>query len=310
MFARASIITLLLGFTALHSQTPLEPGTPVNYAKIACRPEEWSKQNLNPLLVPWNGKHVVFLAKPGDMDPKLMSRWVQRLDQGWELYSQLTGRTPTPHKQLSGKPTIAAVPHASVTCGVGCGFVGATGIELAKFYSEDWPGLLRDADSMPHYAFYEMGRNFFTFGDKHSCFTTGFAVFMRYVCMDTLGCNDPDLRTRQSIESVESHIKDSPLRFLQMFTNAEDLQEKVHRIHLPTGAALHPSDQPVTYASAMLRLHRELGGNDWLKRFFAALGECPSATKNTREGALTQSWHWYLCSSLAAHRDLSQVFCE
>jgi hypothetical protein len=44
-----------------------------------------------------------------------------------------------------------------------------------------------------------MGRNFYTFGDRHSCFTTGFAVFMRCVCMDTLGCHDDDRRTREVI---------------------------------------------------------------------------------------------------------------
>ena len=45
---------------------------------------------------------------------------------------------------------------------------------------------------MPHYVFYEMGRNYYTFGDRHSCFITGFAVFMRYVCMDALKCEDTD----------------------------------------------------------------------------------------------------------------------
>ena len=54
--------------------------------------------------------------------------------------------------------------------------------------------------AMPHYAFYEMGRNFYTFGDRHSCFLTGYAVFMRYVCMGTLECADPDRETRRAMD--------------------------------------------------------------------------------------------------------------
>ena len=51
---------------------------------------------------------------------------------------------------------------------------------------------------MPHYYFYEMGRNFYTFGDRHSLFITGYAVFMRYACMDALKCEDPGHRPAAS----------------------------------------------------------------------------------------------------------------
>jgi hypothetical protein len=70
---------------------------------------------------------------------------------------------------------------------------------------------------MPHYVFYEMGRNFYTFGDRHSCFITGFAVFMRYVCMDALKCEDTDARTRQVIEGIEPLLSASGLSFLDLF---------------------------------------------------------------------------------------------
>ncbi len=50
----------------------------------------------------------------------------------------------------------------------GCGYVGSTGIELALFYDRDYADLQRRPDAMPHYVFYEMGRNFYTFGDRHS----------------------------------------------------------------------------------------------------------------------------------------------
>ena len=60
----------------------------------------------------------------------------------------------------------------------------------------------------------------------------------------------------------------------------------------------------------MLRLWLENGGNDWLRRFFQVLRECPGAPENTRDGALQQCWNWYLAASLAAHRDLAPAFVD
>ncbi len=238
-----------------------------------------------------------------------MGKWVSRLDAGWDLYRELTGRKPTPYRHFEGKVTIAAVPHYELTCGAGCGYVGATGIELAMFYDHNYPALQTHPNAMPHYVYYEMGRNFYTFGDRHSCFTTGFAVFMRYVCMDALGCEDPDIQTRKTIEEVEPLLATSGLSFLDLFTTLA-ADEKVSRIKDKNGKTIRPSDQPVRYASAMLRLRRENGGDRWVKRFFSELAACPKFKPNTKEGALNQGWYWLLCSSLAAQKDLSPVFTE
>jgi hypothetical protein len=217
----------------------------------------------------------------------------------------MMGARPQPLKQLNGRATIAAVPGFEFTCGAGCGYIGATGVELAMFYDWNYPALLKNSNAIPHYVFYEMGRNFFTLGDRHSAFTTGFAVFMRYVCMDALGCTDDDLQTRRTIEEVEPLIRTGDMPFLKTFTNADGLSEKEPRVKDATGGWVNPSDQPVTYASAMLRLRREHGGNDWVRRCYRALAQCPPAPQDTREGALAQSWNWLIAASLAAHKDLS-----
>ena len=288
----------------------LKPGELVDYAPLAFQPETWKAKGKSTLLVPWAGLNVVFLTTPGDYDGKLMAHWVQALDGGWALYTDLTGRAPSPFRQLNGKPTIAAVPGFEFTCGAGCGYVGSSGIELAMFYQWNYPVLKRNPRAIPHYVFYEMGRNFYTFGERHSCFTTGFAVFMRYVCMDTLKCDDTDPQTRQIIAHAEALVRESGMPFLRTFTNADGLGEKQPRLKYAEGRPVEPSDQPVTYASAMLRLWRENGGNPWLRRFFRRLSECPSAPENTRAGALQQCWNWYLAASLAAERDLSPVFAD
>ena len=306
---RLSLLLLFLAASNLQAQDvpPLKPGGPFDYSKFAFQPESWTKRGLSLQLTPWTGTKVIFLTTADSLDPALMGFWVSRLDAGWQLYADLTGRMPSPERQFEGKVTIAAVPGYDLTCGAGCGFVGATGIELAMFYDNNYPELKAHPKAMPHYVFYEMGRNYYTFGDRHSCFITGFAVFMRYVCMDALQCEDTDLPTRKVIEGVEPRFFASELSFLDLFTTVA-IGEKASRIKDGSGNMIEPSDQPVCYASAMLRLRRQNGGDGWLKRFFHELAACPPSNPETKEGALNQSWYWLLCSSVAARKDLSPVF--
>ena len=300
-------LTLVVSDLQARDVAPLQPGSAFDYSKLAFQPESWKKRGLSLKLIPWAGTNVVFLTTEATLDPVLMGIWVSRLDAGWQLYADLTGRVPTPSRQFEGKATIAAVPGYDLTCGAGCGFVGATGIELAMFYDHNYPELKVRPDAMPHYVFYEMGRNYYTFGDRHSCFVTGFAVFMRYVCMDALKCDDTDAETRKVIEGVEPRFSGSGLTFLDLFTMI-GLDEKRSRIKDGSGKVIEPSDQPVCYASAMLRLRRENGGDGWVKQFFHELATCPSSNPNTKEGALNQCWLWLLCSNVAAQKDLSPVF--
>jgi len=304
----ALLPALLVCHLRAEEVAPLQPGTPFDYAKFAMQPKSWAKRQLSLQLTPWVGQHVIFLTTDAKLDPALLGLWVSRLDAGWQLYADLTGRKPEPFKQSGGKVTIAAVPGADLTCGAGCGFVGATGIELAMFYDDNYPQLKTRPKAMPHYVFYEMGRNYFTFGDRHSCFVTGFAVFMRYVCMDALQVEDPDINTRKVIESVEPLLAASGLSFLDLFTTSFGVGEKVSLIKDASGKVIDPSDQPVRYAAAMLRLRREHGGDVWVKRFFHELAACPEFKPDTKSGALNQGWYWLLCASVAAQQDLSPQF--
>ncbi len=306
---RLLLLSVVLVVSELQADNvvPLKPGGRFDYSKLAFQPESWKQRGLSLQLTPRTGSKVIFLTTKDSLDPGLMGIWVSRLDAGWELYASLTGRRPSPLREFEGKVTIAAVPDYDLTCGAGCGYVGATGIELAMFYDYNYPELKAHTNAMPHYVFYEMGRNYYTFGDRHSCFITGFAVFMRYVCMDALKCEDEDAPTRRVIEGVEPRFSTSGLTFLDLFTTI-GMGEKVSRIKDGSGRIIEPSDQPVCYASAMLRLRRENGGDDWVRRFFHELAAAPTSDPDTKAGALTQSWYWLLCSSVAAQKDLSPVF--
>jgi hypothetical protein len=302
----------LLCASLFGAESMVQPGSPVECNEIVIDPARWKESSTSTMLVPWQGREIVFLTTRADLDREVMAGLLSRLDGGWRLYADLVGRRPELFKQLDGKPTIVAVPNAEFTCGYGCGYVGFTGIEYAGFYDEDCNLLHSNPKAMPHYYFYEMGRNFYVFEDRHSLFITGYAVFMRYVCMDVLTCEDPDIETRRGIEAAEKLFAESDMSFFQGFTTVAGLDEKAPRLTDKEGRPIVPSDQPVMYASAMLKLRRDHGGQgeEWLKRFFAQLLLCPQIEPKTEEAALRQSLSWLVCASCAARKDLSPTFAD
>ncbi|MEM7478727.1 MAG: calcium-binding protein, partial [Planctomycetota bacterium] len=192
---------------------------PIDYSELAFYADRWKKAEVDFEMLAWEGSQIVFVTRKGEYDAATMTDFVARLDAGWEIYSELIGQQPQRMKVFKDKPVICAIPKSNLSCGYGCGFVGATGIEASAFYSVDLPNFKKHPDSFQHYYFYEMGRNFFVFGDRHSLFTTGYAVFMRYVCMDRMECKDLDSRTRITIERCEEIYAKSELGFYDAFTN-------------------------------------------------------------------------------------------
>lgn len=285
---------------------PPAPGRAIDYGPMAFFPNRWKEQEHSTQLFPWEGKQVVLLTTKKDLDPKVIEVFLDRLDGGWKYYADMVGQSPRPGKLLKNKPTIAVVPDGRLTCGYGCGLVGATGIEVAGFDGSDYPLVVKNPKAFPHYYFYEMGRNYFVFGDRHSAFTTGYAVFMRYCCMDALKCEDAEAKVRDQIEQAEGHYAKSNMPFLQAFTTQGGLDEKVPRLKDMVG----PSDQPVMYASAMLKLRNDYGGDGWVKRFCRQLATCPEVKSDTPEGALYQSVMWLAAASVAASEDLTPLFVD
>lgn len=304
LFLMISTFAVLPMWPSVAVGQELRPGDPIDYQPMF--PEIWKEKGRAPRMVPWEGKNVVLLTMTADLDRKVMARFVERLDAGWTLYEGLIGKQPAPLRLHDGKPTIAAVPNPSYTCGMGCGYVGATGIEVGGFYDGDYPLVANQPEAFPHYYFYEMGRNYNFFSGPMPNFATGFAVFMRYVCMDALKCHDTDAETRRAIEQAESHLKDSQLGFLQAFTTSAGMGEKENRLN-----DLAPSDQPVMYASVMLKLRRDHGGDAWVKRFFHFLSMCPNVkSDNSRDSGKAQGLNWLVAASCAAKQDLTGLFAD
>ena len=288
----------------------LQPGAAVDASSIVFDLKAWERAKLKPQLVPWEGRNITFLTTDAELDPLMVTHFVGCLDQGWETYAKLTGAKPGRFKNLNGKPTVTAVPAGGLTCGAGCGYIGVTGVELAMFYDQNVADWQRDPLNFPHYGFYELGRNFYTFKDRHSCFITGYAVFMRYVCMDAVKCHDADLPTRTHIEQMEEVYARSSEPFLRTFTILDGYDEKTNRMKDASGKMIRTSDQPVMYATAMLKLRRDYGGDAWVQKFFAALAKCPGIKPTDKAAARRQCLSWLACASHAAGRDLTPIFCD
>ncbi|MCC9642483.1 family 20 glycosylhydrolase [Rhodopirellula sp. JC740] len=305
------LLSLLAGPLLAEEGSDSQALTPVlaDYAKLAFYPDRWKKAEADFEMLAWEGENVVFLTKKGNYSREELTAFVKRLDDGWGTYSELVGQQPRQFKAIHNKPVICALPQADLSCGHGCGYVGATGIEASAFYSTDLPNFQKDPSSFRHYYFYEMGRNFFVFGDRHSLFTTGYAVFMRYVCMDRLKCKDLDARTRKTIERCEEIYANSDIGFYEAFTNLGD-GEKANRLKDAEGRTIHPSDQPVMYATAMLKLRRDHGGDEFVKRFYHTLRQCKPAKATNIESAKTQAFNWLVSASFAAEEDLTPVFAD
>ena len=71
-----------------------------------------------------------------------------------------------------------------------------------------------------------------------------------------------------------------------------------------------PSDQPVMYATAMLKLRKDHGGDAWVAKFFRHLQQCPEISPDTEAHALAQSLNWLVAASCAAGKDLTPVFVD
>lgn len=281
----------------------------VNFEKLAFYPKRWKAAKVDFNMLAWRGEHLTFVTKAGEYDEKKMSAFVKMLDTGWKTQLELVGQAPRLFRQIDGKPTLCALPKSNLSCGYGCGYVGATGIEVAGFYNKDWPTFAKSPDAFAHYYFYEMGRNFFVFGNRHSLFQTGYAVFIRYVIMDRIGCKDLDAKTRQTIERCEQVYADSSVSFIDAFTNLSK-GEKGNRLKDRNGRTISPSDQPVMYATAMLKLRKDHGGDAWVKKYLHALRECKSFKATDAKTAMPQLYNWLVCASKAAGKDLSPTFAH
>ncbi len=253
----------------------------------------------------WRGKHVAFLTKEEGLDAKLMAGLCGTFDKIHAFYRDATGRDPQKAKHLDGLTTVAEVDQ---TCGAACGYLGATGIELTTgCFTDLYSGWQRDGvidQALP----YEFGRNFWFYSPQLAyqkpvsdrSVVTGYAVFMRLMALDAAGAKLGPFRDKSGAE------------FRQIMESLVDLYEADKSLTwentLKTDAApknplgLNGTD---LFASFCLRLARDHGGREFVKRLWHAAGEMPKAA--TTQDAVD---NFILAASRAAGKNLAPLFAD
>jgi hypothetical protein len=168
-------------------------------AELTERPivEYRSIHELDLTLYVYLGEKIALLMPHDDYDDALMNRIVDTFDKAYRFYAESTGKEPNLYKHYEGRATIAVVPE---TCGAGCAYLGATGIEILEYVWRELYEGVRDHNQYEPTVFFELGRNFWHYDleqrlgyhspDQTSAIRTGFAIYMRYKSMDAAGADN------------------------------------------------------------------------------------------------------------------------
>jgi len=146
------------------------------------------------VLVPDSARVSFFGRRHREWDLGAISSIVDTLDAAYAHYAFISGREPARGRNHERRTTFAVVPS---TCGAGCAYLGTQGIETLPAYWETLhDGVFRygQFDQLP---FYELGRNFWFFGDKlgyvdpdaADSVVTGYAVVNRFTSMESVGAD-------------------------------------------------------------------------------------------------------------------------
>lgn len=254
-------------------------------------------------LFAWPGDKNAILSSSAALDPASMRSFLKIADAVYGYYADAVGKEPSLYVQYDGKATIAQVPS---TCGAGCTYIGATGMELLSppyfdnIFAEAAQGQVDQVLA------YEFGRSFWLFGsqleyktpDNSSCIVTGYAVLMRYEAIDGLGL--PGVSTTvagynqaysETKALVDGYQADSSLSWNNTILNT------AYRV---------PSNKygcSDLFASFVMRLAQNYGGQTFVKALWKEALKRPAAT--TTQDAVD---NFILAASAAANHNLTAVF--
>lgn len=249
------------------------------------------------------GERIAILVDSPDYAPMVMDEIVAVFDGAYRYYAEATGQEPALHFQYQGRATIAQVPS---TCGAGCGFLGATGIEVVdSFWSILYDGVEQRGE-FDQVVFFELGRNFWFYESKVGLIepdanpiATGFAVAMRFESMDDTavmpgpfngpGGLDFAMFRSQVRGLIDAYVGDDSLDFNNTI--------RVGRSPVGWGAT-------DLFASFYLRLSDEFG-ESFSNRFWREVGARPdrSTTQNAVDNIV-------IAASLAANENLGPRFSD
>jgi hexosaminidase len=254
----------------------------------------------------WVGRNVAFLTDSSTLDPGVMDKITTTFDSVFDYYAEATGQLPSPYLTYHDRSLVAEVDDS---CGAGCGFLGATGVELAGgSFALLYDGV-RVSNQYDQVLFYEFGRNFYFYDGKirylesgpmaapageSGWIGTGYAVLMRFASMDATGVkaapfgSTPFATFRASVEGmVDTYTANAALNFQNTLLINQ-----------------HPAGGGTTdfFASFCLRLAKWYGPQV-LTRMWLEIGDRADAV--TTQDAVD---NWFMGCCYGAQRNLSTLF--
>ncbi len=255
----------------------------------------------------WQGTHVALLTPTSvtGLNPRVMAKILAAFDDAYEYYASATGAQPKPDPgyEINGRDTVAVVNY---TCGAGCSYLGTTGIELLAPYFTILYNGVKDNSQYDQVVFYELGRNFWFYGNQldgtsigQKTFTTGFAVLMRFLSLDSTGLAGGPFNswTYAEFEQNEKNLVDEYVADPQL--NFSDT--------LAIGQGVPNSDLSSTdlFASFLFRLGLDYGGDAFYESLWKQVAVEPAAT--TDQGAID---NMFLAACYAADHNLTSLFVD
>ncbi len=256
----------------------------------------------------WQGTHVSLLTPTSmtGLNPRVMAKILAAVDNAYEYYESATGAQPNPYPPnyyIHGRDTIAVVDH---TGGAGFSYLGATGIELMTPYFKILYNGVKDNNQYDQVVFYELGRNFWLYGNQlngtsigQESFTTGFAVLMRFLSLDSTGQAGGPFNSwtyaefEQNVKNlVDEYVADPSLNFSNTLAIGQGVPN----------SQLGSTD---LFASFLFHLGLDYGGNAFYESLWKQVAAEPAAT--TDQGAID---NLFLAACYAADRNLTSLFVD
>lgn len=259
---------------------PIQPYVPdpvtTSYTSFGFPPPEV----FYPSLFVYEGRNIAFLVENNFYNPSDYSKMqsiVNTFDDVYDWYEFYTGQKPIIIKNYNNKLPIASV---LVTCGVGCGQIGYTGIEIDRnwwntYYVNDLITL--NNGLYDQVLFYEFGRNFW-FSDPQlwlpelPFMDSAFAIFMRFLTMEKTGVQGAPFNGVIPFTT----LKNTTTALMTTYLNGPYSWDNTFKLDsgVPNALGLGGSD----LMASMLYELRNRFGNLWLENIWKITKTKPAAT--------------------------------
>lgn len=254
-------------------------------------------------LYPWKGVSLALLTPDTQWSTLTLSKVLTALDKAYAFYASATGQTPSLYKEYQSLDTVAVV---TSTCGAGCGYLGATGIEIEQAYFDALCNGIEQSNQYDQILFYELGRNFWFYSskieymgqDNTGTITTGYAILMRFLSMEAANVQGAPYNGVSF-----SEFKLSVTKLLELYLQDSTLN---WNNTLKIGQApANPLNLGATdlFASFVMRLMKVNGGYSFINKLWKEVAKRPDATST--QDAVD---NFAIAASSAAHQNLSNVF--